>query len=496
MRPLLGTTMLASLFLAGCMVGPDYHRPDAPMSTSFKELKGWQPARPQDAIDRGAWWSVYHDPTLDWLERQVNVSNQTLKESEAAYRNARALVDEARANLFPTLGVNADVTRSGRGAGNHSSSISTGGSGVSSSFGSGTQPSTTWSLEGSASWDLDVWGRIRRQVESDVANAQANAADVANARLSAQGSLASDYFQLRSADSLQTLLDQTVAADQRALQITQNQYSAGVAARSDVVAAQALLESVRSQAVAVAQTRGQLEHAIAVLTGQPPAALSIPPAQLTDQVPVVPPGLPSTLLQRRPDVAGAERTMQAQNAQIGVAVAAFYPDISLSALYGFEGNPLGTLLNASNRVWSLGASASQTLFAGGGRTATVRAAEATYDQSVATYRQTVLTALQQVEDELVTLRVLEQQARVQAAAVQDGQRALAIALNQYRAGTAAYTTVITQQTQLLNDQQTALTIRQNRMVASVALIQALGGGWDTAQLSSRNSLQKNNPLLP
>ncbi len=496
MRPLLGITMLASLFLAGCMVGPDYHRPDAPMSVTYKELKGWQPARPQDAIDRGAWWSIYRDPVLDGLERQVNVSNQTLKESEAAYRNAQALVDEARAGVFPTLGATADVTRSGRGAGNHSSSITTASSGVSSSLGSGTQPTTSYSLQGSASWDLDVWGRIRRQVESDVAGAQASAADVANARLSAQGALASDYFQLRSADSLQTLLNETVAADQRALQITQNQYSVGVAARSDVVSAQALLEGVQSQAVAVAETRGQLEHAIAVLTGQPPAALSIPAAPLADQVPVVPPGLPSTLLQRRPDVASAERTMQAQNAQIGVAVAAFYPDISLSALYGFTGAPLGTLINASNRVWSLGASASETLFEGGARSATVRAAEATYDQSVATYRQAVLTALQQVEDELVALRVLEQQARVQAAAVQDTQRAVAIALNQYRAGTTAYTTVITEQTQLLTDQQTALTIRQNRMVASVALIQALGGGWDAAQLPDRDSLQKNNPLLP
>ena len=480
-----------SLGLVSCMVGPDYKKPTTPMSATYKELNGWRPARPADAADRGAWWSIYDDPVLDGLERRVDVSNQTLKQAEASYRNARAIVDEARANLFPVLGLTANDTRSSRGGGSIASSGLTSGS----SFSAG-RTTTDYEAEGTASWDLDVWGRIRRQVESEVATAQASAADVALARLSAQGQLATDYFELRGQDSLQRLLDRTVAADQRSLLITQNQYGAGVAARSDVVAAQAVLENVQAQAIAVTELRQQLEHAIAVLTGQPPADLTISPGQLTERTPVVPPGLPSTLLQRRPDVAAAERSMEAANALIGYAVAAYYPDISLSAFYGYSGNPLGSLISTANRVWSLGAAATQTLFSGGARTAAVTAARATYDQNVAAYRQTVLAALQQVEDELVALRVLDRQAQAQDAAVRSIRRASEIALNEYRAGTVAYTTVITEQTQQLVDEQTALTIRQNRMVASVALVQALGGGWETSELPSKDSLQTNNPLIP
>jgi NodT family efflux transporter outer membrane factor (OMF) lipoprotein len=390
------------------------------------------------------------------------------------------------------LGLTAGATRSSGGSG---SSLGTSTATSSVSGGSVGRTRNNFSVEGSASWDLDVWGRIRRQVESNVAEAQASAADVASARLSAQGSLATYYFQLRGEDSLQILLDQTVKAYERSLQITQNQYGAGTAARSDVVAAQALLESTRSSAIAVAELRSQYEHAIAVLTGHAPSELTIAPGALTDRVPIVPPGLPSTLLQRRPDVAAAERTMQQENALIGVAVAAYYPDISLSALYGYSGDPLRSLISVANRVWSLGASASETLFDGGARSSAVRAAQATYDQSVATYRQTVLTAFQQVEDELVALRVLEQQAVVQDRAVDDIRKAVVIALNQYRAGTVAYTTVITEQEQALTNEQTALTIRQNRMVASVALIQALGGGWDAAALPEAGSLH-TNPLVP
>jgi NodT family efflux transporter outer membrane factor (OMF) lipoprotein len=488
---------VACLSLPGCMVGPDYHKPDAPPSAGFKELAGWQIAQPADAIDRGAWWSVYNDPVLDGLERQIDISNQTLKEAEAAYRTARAIVDEARANLFPTLGVTASATRSGSGGSGSSGSFSTGtATGTTVSGSSGGRTINNYSLEASASWDLDVWGRIRRLVESDVAAAQASAADVAAARLSAQGSLATYYFELRGEDSLQTLLNRTVGEYTRALRITQNQYGVGVAARADVVAAQAVLESTESQAIAVAEVRGQYEHAIAVLTGHAPSELSIAATALPKDVPVIPPGLPSALLQRRPDVAAAERTMQQENALIGVAVAAFYPDISLSALYGYSGNPIGSLISVANRVWSLGASATETLFEGGARTAAVAAARATYDQFVATYRQTVLTAFQQVEDQLVALRVLERQAVVQDRAVASIQRAVEIALNEYRAGTVAYTTVITEQEMQLTDEQTAVTILQSRLVASVGLIQALGGGWDTSALPDKASLQTNNPLLP
>jgi NodT family efflux transporter outer membrane factor (OMF) lipoprotein len=473
------------------MVGPDYKKPDAPTSAAFKELGNWRPAKPADAADRGAWWSIYDDPVLDKLERQIDVSNQTLKESEASYRNARAIVDEARASLFPTLGLTASDTRSSRGGGSINSSGLTSLSSI-----SGGRTTTEYTLEGTASWDLDVWGRIRRQVESDVAAAQASAADLASARLSAQGQLATDYFELRGEDSLQQLLDRTVAEFQRALDITKNQYGVGVAARGDVVAAEAQVESTQAQAVAVAEMRGQLEHAIAVLTGHAPSELSLPAGSLTDVVPVAPPGVPSTLLQRRPDVAASERSMQQENALIGVAVAAYYPDISLSAFYGFSGDPLSSLISTANRVWSLGVTGTQTLFEGGARSAAVTAARATYDQSVATYRQTVLTAFQQVEDELVALRVLEHQAQVEDAAVKSIRRATEIALNEYRAGTVAYTTVITEQTQELTDEQTALTIRQSRMVASVALVQALGGGWGTSDLPDKDSLQKNNPLIP
>ncbi len=492
----LGGPALLCLALGGCMVGPDYHVADAPASAKFKELDGWEISHPADATDRGDWWSVYHDPVLDGLEKQIDISNQTLKQAEASYRNARALVDEARANLFPVLGATAGVTRSSSGGSSRNGSSSFSNSSTSGfSSGSGGGTITNYSLEGTASWDLDVWGRIRRQVESNVAEAQASAADVASARLSAQGSLATFYFELRGADSLKILLDQNVRDFERSLKITQNQYASGIVSRSDVAAAEALLQSTQAQSIAVAETRGQFEHAIAVLTGHAPSDLTIEAGTLTHDVPVMPPGVPSALLQRRPDVAAAERTMQQQNALIGVAVAAFYPDITLSALYGYSGNPIDSLISVANRVWSLGASASETLFEGGARTAAVAAARATYDQSVASYRQTVLTAFQQVEDELVALRVLEREVVKQDQAVQSAQKAVEVALNEYRAGTVAYTTVITEQQQALSDEQTALTIRQAQLVASVALIQALGGGWDATALPSAASLKANNPLL-
>lgn len=452
-----------ALLLSGCLVGPDYHRPDAPVATAYKELAGWKPGTPGDAIDRGAWWSIYHDPTLDGLEAQVAISNQSLKAAEAAYRQASALSAEARAGLFPTLGLGATATRSRDTTGSRS--------GV-DSFG----------LQSQASWDLDVWGKIRRTVESDVAGAEASAADLAAARLSAQGLLAADYFALRGADELQRLLDRTVAEYQRSLEIVQNQYDAGTAAKSALITAQTQLQTTQAQAVNVGVQRAQLEHAIAVLTGKPPAALTIASGSLAATVPVVPPSLPSSLLERRPDIAAAERRMQAENALIGVAVAAWYPDISLSAAFGYSASQLGALFEVPSRVWSLGAAASETLFDGGARSAGQRAAEAAYDESVANYRQTVLTALQSVEDQLSTLRILQQQAELQARAVASSRQAVAITLNEYRAGTIDYTSVVTAQAIALGDEQTALTIQQQRLVASAALIQDLGGGWSTADL--------------
>jgi NodT family efflux transporter outer membrane factor (OMF) lipoprotein len=461
------TSLITLLLLVGCTVGPDYQRPDAPTGAGFKEAAdappGWKLGTPGDTIPKGAWWSIYHDPTLDGLESQVALSNQNIKSFEAQYRQAQAIVDEARSQEYPTAGVTAGATRSRSGSGAR----------------------TQYTAQGTATWDLDLWGRIRRQVESDQASAQVGAADLANATLSAQETLANDYFQLRGQDALTRLLADTVKADQEALRITQNQYDAGTAAPSDVAAAQTQLASAQAQLIAAGVQRQQFEHAIAVLTGVPPSALTLPPGTLATDVPVAPPGLPSALLERRPDIAAAERTMAEQNALIGVAVAAYYPDISLSADYGFVGNPIGKLFRAANRTWSLGANATETLFDDGARSAAVRQAQASYDSSVATYRQTVLTAFQQVEDQLSNLRILQQQAGAEVEAVRAAQRSLDISLNEYRAGTVAYTAVVTAQTALLGNQQAALTVQQDRLVASSTLVAALGGGWSGEDLAAR-----------
>jgi NodT family efflux transporter outer membrane factor (OMF) lipoprotein len=442
--------------MSGCLVGPDYLRPSAPVPAAYKEIKGWKVAQPSDELDKGAWWSVYHDAKLDELEKQVVITNQTIKEAEAAYREAQAIVLEARSQLFPTLTATPSVTRS-----------------------NGTH--TLFTIQGNASWELDVWGKIRRTIESDVAGAQASAADLANATLSAQGSLATDYFQLREADSLQDLLNDTVEQYKRSLTITQNQYTAGTAARSDVITAQTQLLSTQAQAINVGVTRAQFEHAIAVLVGKPPAELSITHGKLNRSIPDLPIGYPSSLLERRPDIAAAERAMQQENALIGVAVAAYYPDLTLSAVLGYETFPFAHV-PVSNPIWSVGASAVQTIFNGGLTDAQVAAARATYDQSVATYRQTVLSAFQQVEDALSSLRILGRQATVEDEAVRAAEQAVTIALNEYKAGTQAYTTVVTAQTIALSDEETALSVREALFAATVSLIEALGGGWSTSDL--------------
>ena len=464
----------------GCSVGPNYHRESAPVPKVYKEYKGWKVAGPNDTINRGAWWSIYRDATLDGLERQINISNQTLKQDEAAYQEARAEVREQQSSFFPSLVVTPQIQRQRSGGG---------------TFGSGGGTAiTSYSLEGTATWEPDVWGKIRRSVESSVANAQATAAQLAGARLSAQGLLATDYFELRYADSLKKLLDDTVRGYQRSLDITKNQYAAGTAARSDVINAQAQLLGAQAAAINVGVQRAQAEHAIALLVGKPPAEVSISPASLAERVPIVPTNVPSTLLERRPDIAEAERQMQQENALIGVQVAAYYPTIDLSATLGYAGGPATALFSASNQVWSLVASANQTLLSGGQRSAAVAAARAAYDQSVANYRETVLAAFQNVEDELASLRVLGQQIGVDEAAVQAAQRAVEITLNEYQAGTVTYTTVITAQVTLLTDQETALLVQENRLIASVALVQALGGGWDTSRLPSQHELQKLHPI--
>jgi NodT family efflux transporter outer membrane factor (OMF) lipoprotein len=478
-RAALAAALAATLFLAACEVGPDYHRPSAPVPAAYKEAQGWKPAEPQLAASRGPWWSVYNDTVLDGLEREVDVSNQTLKASEAAYRQAAALVREANAGLFPTVTSTASAQRA-----------QSGGTSRSTTTGATIQPrvANSFALSGTGTWDLDLWGRIRRTIESDVANAQASAADLAAARLSAQASLATAYFNLRAADQLQRLLNDTVAAYQHTLDIVRNQYDVGVAARSDVASAETQLESTRALSINVGVQRALYEHAIAILVGKAPADFALPPTGLTETVPVMPTGLPSTLLERRPDIAVAERDMASANALIGVAQSAYFPDVSLSAAFGYASPVVGQLFSAANQLWSFGGAATETLFDAGARSAEVDAARAVYDQTVATYRQTVLAGFQQVEDELATLRILEQQAEVEGIAVKSAEEAVRLTLNEYKAGTIAYTTVIIAQAAALGDEQTALAIRQNRLVASVTLIEALGGGWEASQLPNRDQI--------
>jgi NodT family efflux transporter outer membrane factor (OMF) lipoprotein len=490
-----GMTVLMGL--TGCMVGPDYHRPAMTVPSGFKEAKGWVRAAPADAAPKGDWWTQFGDQDLDRLEPLVAVNNQTLAADYAAYEQATEIVQEERGGLFPTIGLTGSATRAAEGHGSVGGTtvITSGSSGVSGDTGISSGPRTSGTFEGSVDWTPDIWGKIRRQVESDVAAAQVSAADLANATLSEQALLAADYIDLRTADATITLYQQTAAAYRKSLQITQNQYNAGVAAQSDVITAQTQLDGAEANLISAGETRAQYEHAIAVLVGHAPADLSIPPGALMATVPVAPPGVPSLLLQRRPDVAAAERTMAEENALIGVAVGAYYPDLSLSALGGYSADPIGGLFSVSNALWSLGADATENVFEGGTRGAAVKAAQFGYEESVANYRQTVLTAFQDVENDLSNLRILAEQAQAETAAVNDAARAVQIALNEYEAGTQAYTAVVTAQVTLLGDQQAALAVQQNRLLSSVALFEDLGGGFTESSLPSAGALQQTLPFL-
>lgn len=479
--PLLGLGFAVAL--SACTVGPDYMRPPAPEPVRYKELKGWKQATPMDAIDRGAWWTVFRDPKLDSLESRVVISNQTIAQAEAAYRTAQALLKEAQSGLFPT--VTGNYANSDAHSGAKSSGASTG---TASTL-------DTFKATANAAWTPDIWGKVRRSIESDVSGAQLSAGDIAVATLSAQATLAAAYFNLRAVDALKDLLDQTAKEYQRTLTITQHQYAAGTVSKADVATAEAQLLNTQAQAINTGVARAQYEHAIAVLIGEPPAELTITPVAFKYVLPTIPVSLPSTLLERRPDIAAAERAMQQENALIGVAVAAYYPNIGLSGLFGFAGRG-GLAASLANEVWNLGVTGAQTIFDGGLNSATVDAARATYDQSVASYRQTVLSAFQGVEDQLAALRILSQQAKVQDQAVRAAQEEVDVLLNQYAAGTVAFTAVVVGQAQLLSNQESALTIRQDRFLAAVALIQDLGGGWDASQLPSSAALQGANPLTP
>jgi len=477
-----------ALALAACTVGPDYSREAAPVAPEFKELKGFKFATPSDQFDRGDWWSPYRDRGLDELLRQVEISNQTVAAQAAAYEEARAVIREAQAQLLPTATAGYTVTRTRTGglAGSGSSRLNSV---------AGATYTTTYSAPISGTWDLDVWGRVRRLIESDTAAAQASEADLANAKLSAQAQLATAYFELRTSDSLIDLLTRTVALDKRTLGIVQNQFNAGYSVTSgDVATATAQMLSAQGQLIAAHVTRAQFEHAIAMLTGRPPAELTIAPRLLPGGIPRIPVAVPSALLERRPDIAAAERTMEQQNALIGVAVAAYFPTISLSATAQFIG-PIPLPFDAARAIESIAASASQTLFNGGLTAAQVDAARAVYWQSVATYRQTVLTALQQVEDELAAVHYYSQQVGIEQRAVKEERQAVDVYLNQFQQGLVAFTTVVTAELTLLSDQQAELTARQNLFLASVSLIEALGGGWDTMLLPTQSQLQAGFSLF-
>jgi NodT family efflux transporter outer membrane factor (OMF) lipoprotein len=481
-------------------VGPDYTRDSAPTPTTYKELKGWKVATPGDTLDRGEWWSLYHDPKLAFLLKQVEISNQTVAAQAAAYESARALIREAQAALFPVLTANYNATRTRTGT--RAFAINSG-IGTSGATGGGAIYQTAFTPALNASWDLDVWGRIRRQIESNTSAAQASAADLANAKLSAQATLAVAYFNLQAADSLYDLLERTVKFYRESQRITQDKVNAGCCVApltpvspADLALAKALAETTEAQAINVGVARAQNEHAIAMLIGRPPAELTIGKRLLpTGLPPKIPTAVPSTLLERRPDIAAAERTMQEQNALIGVAIAGYYPDISLSGLLEWTGtHPLP--FSAAHEIWSLGAAGAQTLFNGGLTGAQVDAARALYWESVANYRQTVLTAFQGVEDQLAAIRILSRQLVVARQAVVDAREAVRVYTNQYQQGLVDFTTVVTGEAQLLADEEAELTIRQNLYVSSATLIEDLGGGWDTNLLPKQKDLVKDISLLP
>lgn len=478
MKKLLVLKILLAILvvISGCSVGPDYKRPDAPVPSSFKELKGWREALPRDQEIRTKWWEAFGDSILNSLEEQVNVSNQSIALAESQYRQAQALVQLARANYFPTVNAGAAYTRS----------LSPGGGGTYS-----TVDQNQVSLN--AAWEVDLWGKVRRQVESSTATAEASFADLQAMRLSMQTELALNYFQLRILDAQKKNLEEAVAAYGKALELTQNRYKAGVAAKADVAAAQAQLESAQAQATDVGVQRAQLEHAIAILTGKPPADFSLTPVIFVQPQIKIPVAIPSDLLERRPDIASAERKMAAANAQIGVAKAAYYPTLSLSGSLGYASTELASLFTSPSFFWAVGPAMAITLFDGGARKAQTEQTRAAYDGTVAFYRQTVLAGFQDVEDNLAALRILDEEAQSQDLAVKSAQESVILTTNQYKAGIVSYLNVITVQTIALTNERAAISISGQRLNAAVLLVKALGGGWSAPEAHRVNSTILNSP---
>ena len=486
MSSILGGALFAGLMLlSGCAVGPRYSRPSAPVPTDYKETpQNWKPAQPADQTLRGKWWEIYRDPQLNALEEKINISNQTLKAAQAQFAQARATVRYNRAAYYPTITAGVSATRE-RLSGNRPLN---------------TSPRTSETTNDlvipvDMSYEPDVWGRVRRTVEAARADAQATLADLESVSLSVHAELAVDYFQARELDAEAQLLDDTVASYLKQLELTNNRYKGGVASQVDVAQAQTQLETARAQAIDVREQRTQFEHAIAVLIGEPASSFNLPVAALNATPPVIPPGLPSELLERRPDIASNERLMAAANAQIGVAKAAYFPLFNLFPSAGFESTTITNWLSSPSTFASVGASAVVTAFDVGRRRAASDLARAAYDQTVANYRQDVLTAYQEVEDNLAALRLLADESSTEAAAVAAAEHSLALSNNRYRGGVTTYLEVITAQTTALADERTAVQISGRRMVDSVLLIKALGGGWNAASLSTV-TMESRAPVPP
>lgn len=473
-----------SLALAGCAVGPKYQRPAAPAAPVYKEAPGgeqWKTATPSEGALRANWWEIFGNPQLNQLESLVPAANQSLKQAEAQYRQARALVRLNHANYYPTVTGQTSISNS-----RTPQSIS----------GFNRGPVADYSLPLGASWEPDFWGRVRLSVQNATANAQTSAADLQNVLLSAQGELAADYFQMLGLDMEEKLLSDTLAAYERALKLTIDRFNGGVASKADVALAQTQLASTRAELTDLGVTRSQLEHAIAVLTGQPPSALTIAPGKIQGPPPPIPAGVPSELLERRPDIAAAERQVAAANAEIGLAQTAYYPTLTLSASGGVESSRITTWLSWPSRFWSLGPTLAQTLLDFGRRKAQVQGAEAAYDATVAGYRQTVLSAFQEVEDNLSTLRILDREALQQDVAVKGAEESLSLEMDRYKAGTVSYLDVITTQTIALTNESAAVGILSRRMAAAVQLIRALGGGWNASSLPSPATLRQAEVSKP
>ncbi|OLD16851.1 MAG: RND transporter [Acidobacteriales bacterium 13_1_40CM_3_55_5] len=474
-RSWLGVLLaVATLVLSGCAVGPKYHPPAMQAPAAYKEVGNWKPAQPNDQNLGGEWWKIFQDPQLDALELQVNVSNQNLKAAEAQFRQARAALRYNRADYYPTVTAGLSGTRT---------RVSSHRPPPNSIFNGITENDFTLPVD--VSYQADVWGRIRKNVESYREQAQASAADLATVNLSMHADLAIDYFQARSLDAQEQLLNDTVKQYEQALELTQNRFQGGIASEVEVQQAKTQLQTTRAAAIDVGVLRAQYEHAVAILIGTPPAEFSLPPLPLTAPPPPVPVGMPSELLERRPDIAAAERRVAAANAQIGVAKSAYYPIINLSASGGFESSAITTLLNGPSGLWSLGLSAVGTVFDAGRRRSLNDQARAAYDFQVAAYRQSVLSGFQQVEDNLAAVRILENEAQVQQLAVAAAQRSLDLSITRYKGGVTSYLEVTTAQSAALADQVTAVNILGRRMASTVLLIQALGGGWDRSSLPER-----------